>query len=67
MFMQEQTNMIPQEFMHAILKVMNIDLGEFMCNLVNDEPKEVMIYARIYALYLASNTNIETFRIKNKI
>ncbi len=51
MFMQEQTNIIPHEFMYTILKAMNIDFGEFMYNLLNDEPKEVMIYSKIYGLY----------------
>ncbi|WP_281991561.1 hypothetical protein [Aquimarina aggregata] len=49
--MQEQTNIIPHEFMYTILKAMNIDFGEFMYNLLNDEPKEVMIYSKIYGLY----------------
>lgn len=48
----EHINDIPPEILYPILKVLGIDIGEFMYNLLNDSPQEIMIYARIYALYM---------------
>ena len=48
----DHINDIPPEILYTILKVLGIDIGEFMYNLLNDSPQEIMIYARIYALYM---------------
>ncbi len=41
---------IPPDILNGILKALNIDTGEFMYQLLNDNPKQIMIYAKIYAL-----------------
>ena len=42
---------LPQEFLFKELRKLNIDLGDFMYLLLNDRPKEIMIYVRIYVQY----------------
>ncbi|TPN82809.1 hypothetical protein [Aquimarina algicola] len=42
---------LPPEVLHTVLKVLNIELGDFMQKLFNDEPREVILYAKIYSLY----------------
>ena len=56
----EHINDIPPEILYPILKVLGIDIGEFMYNLLNDSPQEIMIYARIYALYMMQEHNTKT-------
>ncbi len=46
----DDINHIPPDTLNGILKVLNIDAGEFMYQLLNDNPREIMIYAKIYAL-----------------
>ncbi|WP_226294313.1 hypothetical protein [Aquimarina algicola] len=48
---QDPTTRIPPEVLQVILKVLNIELGDFMHKLFNDEPREVILYAKIYSLY----------------
>ncbi|WP_158237229.1 hypothetical protein [Aquimarina sp. MAR_2010_214] len=48
----DNINDIPPKVLYTILKVLDIDIGEFMCKLLNDSPKEIMMYAKIYALYM---------------
>jgi hypothetical protein len=48
----DQINFVPLEMLHTILQTLGIDVREFMYNLQNDNPKEIMIYAKIYALYM---------------
>ncbi|WP_271768997.1 hypothetical protein [Aquimarina algiphila] len=43
---------IPPEILYGVLNAMNIDIGDFMYHLLNDKPKEIMIYAKIYCLYV---------------
>ncbi len=42
---------VPPEVLQTILKILNIELGDFMHKLFNDEPREVILYAKIYSLY----------------
>ncbi|WP_167571718.1 hypothetical protein [Aquimarina algiphila] len=39
---------IPPEFLFANLKDLNIDIGEFMYQLLNDNPEAIKIYINIY-------------------
>jgi hypothetical protein len=48
----DNINDIPPKVLYAILKALGIDIGEFMYKLLNDNPKEIMIYAKIYTLYM---------------
>ncbi|WP_159099185.1 hypothetical protein [Aquimarina spinulae] len=45
----DDINDIPPDTLNGILKALHIDAGEFMYQLLNDNPKQVMIYAKIYA------------------
>lgn len=45
----DNINDIPPDTLNGILKALHIDTGEFMYQLLNDNPKQVMIYAKIYA------------------
>ncbi len=47
----DDINNIPPDVLYGVLKVLNIEIGEFMYRLLNDKPQEIMIYARIYLLY----------------
>ncbi|PKV51728.1 hypothetical protein ATE84_3826 [Aquimarina sp. MAR_2010_214] len=47
----DHINDIPPEVLYTILKVLGIDIGEFMYNLLNDSPQEIMTYTKIYSLY----------------
>ena len=49
------TNEIPQEVLSGVLQVLNIDISGFMQRLANDDPKEVLLYAKIWAIYDAAN------------
>ncbi|WP_167571829.1 hypothetical protein [Aquimarina algiphila] len=44
----DQINSIPPEVLFDTLRGLNIDIGEFMYQLLNDNPKAIMIYAKIY-------------------
>ncbi len=48
---QDPQAKVPPEVLQTILEVLNIEIGEFMQNLFNDEPREVILYAKIYILY----------------
>ncbi|WP_167571750.1 hypothetical protein [Aquimarina algiphila] len=45
---------LPIEVLLKGLKKIDIDIGEFMYQLLNDNPKAIMIYARIYIEYNTS-------------
>ena len=42
---------IPREVLYKILQVLEINIAKFMYLLSKDEPKTIMMYARIYKLY----------------
>ena len=48
----DNINDIPPKVLYTRLKVLDIDSGECMGKLLNDSPKEIMMYAKIYALDL---------------
>jgi len=50
---QDSLNELPQDFLYGALKVLNIEMGEFMYNLFNEKPTEIMVYARIFMFYQA--------------
>ncbi|MBL0684327.1 hypothetical protein [Aquimarina mytili] len=54
--MPDKLNELPPDFLYRILTILDIEYGEFMYRLLNDEPHEVMIYARIYMLYHKINS-----------
>ncbi len=47
----DNINHIPPEILFGILTVLEIDIGEFMYNLLNDSPNEIILYIYIYQLY----------------
>ncbi|WP_167571746.1 hypothetical protein [Aquimarina algiphila] len=50
----DQINSIPPEILFDMLRELDMDIGEFMYQLLNDNPKAIMIYARIYIEYNTS-------------
>jgi len=59
----DNINEVPPDILCGVLKLMNINIEEFMYNLINDKPREIKIYARIYMLYHENtehNKNIES-------
>ncbi len=48
---------ITPEVLYGILKILNIDYGEFMFRLINDKPFEVMVYAKIFSLHQTIKEN----------
>ncbi len=49
--MPDRLDELPPDFLYGILKMLNIDYGEFMYRLLNDKPHEIMMYSKIYMLY----------------
>ncbi len=49
--MPDRLDELPPDFLYGVLKMLNIDYGEFMCRLFNDKPHEIIMYTRIYMLY----------------
>ncbi|WP_378321014.1 hypothetical protein [Aquimarina celericrescens] len=47
----DDINEVPAEVLFRTLRALEIDVGDFMYNLINEKPHEIMIYARIFLLY----------------
>ncbi len=50
-FNLNQLDAVPPKILFTILQLLDIDIGDFMYKLFNDEPREVMLYAWLCVLY----------------
>ncbi|WP_157766159.1 hypothetical protein [Aquimarina aggregata] len=55
----DDINDLPPEILYGVLRILKIDISEFMYRLLNDHPHEIMMYIWIYKQYHMYNPKIE--------